>query len=134
MGAHNMDGWSGAFSFYTLLVIGYGGNVLLIRKSKKSYWLVIVFAIRWFVIMVIFFSLFVYFYPSQSIESRHVDEDLLSYGAAFLSVLFVLELSLYSCALPKFQRSLFGNSASNYEEDSGVSDTLSARNFFRCTA
>jgi len=130
MGAHSMDGWSGVFSFYTLLAIGYGGNVLLIGELKKSYRLAIEFAIRWFVSMVIFFSLFVYFDPPQSIESWQGDEDLLPYGAAFFSVLFVLELSLYSWAFPKFQRLLFGNSADNYDGNSGGSDTLSARKKF----
>ena len=108
MGAHSMNGWEGAFSFYTLLVIGYGGNVLLIKDLKRSYRLAIEFSLRWFVSMVIFFSLFVYFDPPQSIESWQGDARLLPYGAVFFSVLFMLELTLYSWAFPKLGQLLFG--------------------------
>ncbi|MDG2175705.1 MAG: hypothetical protein P8M72_06205 [Gammaproteobacteria bacterium] len=108
MGAHSMNGWNGVFSFYTLLVIGYGGNVLLIKDLQRSYWLAIEFCVRWFVSMVIFFSLFVYFDPPQSIENWQGDASLLPYGAVFFSVLFVLELSLYSWAFLKLGQLLFG--------------------------
>jgi len=129
-GAHSMGGWSGAISFYTLLVIGYGGNVLFIRELKNSYRLAVEFALRWFVAMVIFFSLFVYFDPPQSIESWQGDARLLPYGAAFFSVLFVLELAVYSWAFPKLGQLLFGSSYVYDEDESGLSGRRRARKKF----
>lgn len=94
-GAYSMDGWRGVFAFCVLLLFSYGAKVLLVRDTRIARRQIPLVVARWVICLFTFFPLVVLFDLPVSVESWDGRRESVQLGAAFFSLLCVLELTLF---------------------------------------
>lgn len=96
-GAWHMDGLRGLSTFAILLMASYGGSSLFIRDEMRRNVAGIMALVRFVVIVFVFFPLVVLFGIGEGdISGWRGDWSVVQFGAAFFSILSVLELTLFA--------------------------------------
>jgi hypothetical protein len=96
-GAYLISGWMGLWQFACLLLVSYGGSCLFIRDEIKRNTAGLMMAIRFVVLLFVFFPLVVIFDIGEgNIANWRGKFAVVQFGATFFSILFLLEISLFA--------------------------------------
>lgn len=94
--AWSINKMTGMLSYMVLVYASYGGNTLLMKNHSVLSGIGVLAPVRWIVNLPFFFGLLVYFDLGKgNIESWDHAAAVLTFGASFFSILFLLELTLY---------------------------------------
>jgi hypothetical protein len=100
--AYSINKVMGMLSYAVLIYASYGGNTLLMKNINVLSGIGVLAPVRWIINLPLFFGLLVYFDLGEgNIESWDQATAVLPFGAAFFSMLLVLELTLYYSMMKK---------------------------------